>query len=231
MLNISPIPIYTAGGIAPGPYLVQAEAPEGYPVTLDEAKAYLRVDGSDEDAVIAGMLAAACDHIQMQTGRALGMQKWELHLDHFPEVGPNGRGMRFIDIPFPPCVSVDEIAYRTGALDDPPIWTPIDPADYTVELPIGPLAVPARAFPVSNGNAWWPLLGFYWDDAVRVSFTAGYPLDTATPPATILPPPLKQAILLTLNDFYCNRGGTSAKQLYANPAVEALIGSYRVWAF
>lgn len=229
MLNISPIPIYTPGGIAAGPFLIQSDAPTAEIISLADAKAYLRVDSTDEDQTIAGMVAAACDYIQAQTGRALGRQSWELHLDHFPAVGVNGRGFNFIDIPFPPCVSVDDIAYR-AAPSGPDQWTTIDPATYMVELPTGPIPPPARVIPQGSNAAWWPALS-YWSDAVRVTFTAGYPQDTSTPPATALPPALRQAILLTLNDYYCNRGGASAKQLYANPAVESLIGSYRVWAF
>lgn len=47
-----------------------AEAPPA-PVSLQEVKAYLRIAGSEEDAVIAGLVRVAADMCEAFTGRAL----------------------------------------------------------------------------------------------------------------------------------------------------------------
>lgn len=205
MLSLTPLPRINHDSRFPlaGPFMVQMTAPASYPVSLTEAKAHLRIDGSDEDAVVTGMIAAASDHVEAQTGRALLTQQWELHLERFPA--------GYIDIPMPPCRSIGEIAVRQAD------WVVVDPAGYRAELPAGPRALPGRVFPV----AAWPSSAVT-QDAVRIKFSAGY--DTA-------PPALKSAILLALSDLYCNRGAQAEKQLFENATVEALIGPYRVYAF
>src|SRR3954469_24916091 len=58
------------------------------PVTLADAQAYLRVDHSDDDAVISALIAGARSHIEAQTKRALITQTWRLIRDGWP---PDGR--------------------------------------------------------------------------------------------------------------------------------------------
>jgi hypothetical protein len=50
------------------------------PVTLAEAKLFARVDGSDEDALMGALIAAARLHVESITGRALITQTWRLVL-------------------------------------------------------------------------------------------------------------------------------------------------------
>src|SRR3954463_8761749 len=54
------------------------------PVTLADAKAYLRVDNDDDDAVISALIAGARSHIEAQTRRALITQTWRLVRDVWP---------------------------------------------------------------------------------------------------------------------------------------------------
>src|SRR5882672_6742899 len=167
MLSLTPLPILRVEGLRPvGPYLVLTTPPEGYPVSLEEAKAQLRVTDPGEDAVIEAMLQASCDTIENETRRALMTQQWELHLDQFPTVA--SWGIPFIDLPFPPCQAVDEIAYR----DASGAYVVVDPASYRVALPVGPKAMPARIWPPNT--TYWPQLYSGEMDSVRVTFTAGY---------------------------------------------------------
>jgi uncharacterized phiE125 gp8 family phage protein len=62
--------------------------PAAEPVTLADAKAYLRVAHSDDDAVIAALIAGARSHVEAQTRRALITQTWRLIRDGWP---PDGR--------------------------------------------------------------------------------------------------------------------------------------------
>ena len=57
------------------------------PVTLADAKAYLRVDNDDDDAVISALIAGARAHVEAQTRRALITQTWRLVRDAWPGDG------------------------------------------------------------------------------------------------------------------------------------------------
>src|SRR5690348_5785828 len=59
-------------------YLIAGPGEE--PVSLAEAKAFARVDGSDEDALVSALIAAARLHVESLTGRALVTQTWRLVL-------------------------------------------------------------------------------------------------------------------------------------------------------
>jgi hypothetical protein len=60
-------------------YLIAGPGEE--PVSLAEAKAFCRIDGSDEDALLGALIAAARLHVESITGRALVTQTWRLLLD------------------------------------------------------------------------------------------------------------------------------------------------------
>ena len=59
-------------------YLIVGPGEE--PVSLAEAKLHARVDGSDEDALVSALIAAARLHVESLTGRALVTQTWRLVL-------------------------------------------------------------------------------------------------------------------------------------------------------
>jgi uncharacterized phiE125 gp8 family phage protein len=69
------------------PFPVLVTPPVAAPVSLAEAKAHLRVDFDDEDALISGLIDAATQHLDGWSGvlgRALMPQTWEMSLDRFP---------------------------------------------------------------------------------------------------------------------------------------------------
>ena len=51
------------------------------PVTRAEAKAWCRIDGDAEDALVEALIAAARLHVESATGRALIEQSWRLVLE------------------------------------------------------------------------------------------------------------------------------------------------------
>ncbi len=65
------------------PYISQVIAPTSEPLTLTEAKLYLRVDHSDDDAVITRMIAASRRKAESYVRRSLITQSWRLMFDDY----------------------------------------------------------------------------------------------------------------------------------------------------
>jgi hypothetical protein len=60
-------------------------APPGEePVTLAEAKAFCRIDGDGDDALVSALIAAARLQVESLSGRALVTQTWRLTLEDVP---------------------------------------------------------------------------------------------------------------------------------------------------
>src|SRR5690242_14642320 len=57
------------------------------PLSLAEAKAFLRVEHDDDDDIIAALIAGARIHVEAQTRRALITQSWRLVRDCWPQDG------------------------------------------------------------------------------------------------------------------------------------------------
>ena len=66
-------------------YLLAGPAQE--PVSLAEARAFLRVDDTAEDGLIGTLIGAARLHVEGVTGQALLAQSWRLVLDAWPDSG------------------------------------------------------------------------------------------------------------------------------------------------
>jgi uncharacterized phiE125 gp8 family phage protein len=66
-------------------YLLAGPAEE--PVSLVEAKAFLKVDDAAEDGLITTLIGAARLHVEGVTGKALLAQSWRIVLDDWPDTG------------------------------------------------------------------------------------------------------------------------------------------------
>ena len=75
-------------------------APAAEPVTADEVKDQLRLDGTDQDTMIDLLIAAARAGVEKYLGRALITQTLQLFYDSFPAE---------IELPYPPYQSVSHI--------------------------------------------------------------------------------------------------------------------------
>ena len=95
-------------------YLLAGPAEE--PVSLVEAKAFLKVDDAAEDGLITTLIGAARLHVEGVTGRALLAQSWRVVLDDWP-------GDRQVKLPVTPFMPVTKItAYDVaGAGHDIPL--------------------------------------------------------------------------------------------------------------
>ncbi|MCX7319458.1 MAG: head-tail connector protein, partial [Hyphomicrobiales bacterium] len=62
-------------------------SPTQEPLSLLESKAFLRVAHEDDDTVIAALIAAARNHVEAATRRALLTQTWRFVFDAWPRTG------------------------------------------------------------------------------------------------------------------------------------------------
>ena len=161
--------------------LTQVSRPVGELVPLDRVKAHLRVDGTDEDALIGGYLLAAVGLAENHTRRCFLPRPMLLSLFWRPASG--------IDLPTAPVQSVDSIVYETADGEE----TVMAPASYRSILD-GDMAL---ILPVSRWD--WPEASRA--GRVKVAFTAGYPT------AEDVPGDIIAAVLLLVGHLYANREG------------------------
>ena len=161
--------------------LVLTSAPALEPVTLAEAKAHLRVDGSAEDVLISSLIMTSRLHIEAALGLALINQSWKLIRDAWP-AGSS------VKIPIRPVQSVTQA--RVLAADGTP--TTMSAADYVLEGQ----GVPPRF--VRTGLTW-PVPGRV-AAGIEISFVAGYGAAPSDVPA-----PIRQALLMLVGHWYEHR--------------------------
>jgi len=178
------------------------------PVTLAQAKQFIRVEHDDDDDVITALIAGSRIHVETQTRRALITQSWRLVRDVWPELG---------------CVPVLPVPLRT--LDAARVYKadgstlPVDLAAFIVDKAAAParLSFTRGALPPPGR----PVAG------IEIDVTCGY----GGAPETI-PEALRQAIRLLVAHWYENRGLVAIGQEIAvlPETVAALIAPYRVLA-
>lgn len=190
--------------------VVVIDAPEGDLITLDEAKAHLRVDFDDDDDYIQSLIDAAVAHVDGPAGwlgRALLTQTLELRCDEF--------GTCDIPLPFPPISEVVSIKYD----DDDGAEQTVDDTVYRL---VGQPSAPRIALAY---NEAWPTVRWQ-SEAVRIQYLAGYG------EAADVPKPIKQAVLLLIGHWYANREavnvGTTVTELPM--AVKSLLFPYQILA-
>lgn len=175
-------------------------------VSLEEAKAHLRVDTAEEDALIEAYIKAATEHVEKATGRALITQTWQYTQDYFPPPGA------FMRLPRVPVQSVTFLKY----LDASGVLTTLAATEYLVDL------TPYFAEILLGYQKTWPTIRGQ-RAAIVVEFVAGYGNEPSSVPA-----PLKAAVLLLLGDLYMSReANIIGTIIQENPTVERLIHSYR----
>ena len=182
--------------------LTLVTSPAAEPVSLADAKAHLKVDGTDDELLIASLIVAARARAEWHTGRAFVTQSWTLWLDAWPASG-------IVEIPLPPLQSVTQVARY--ALDD--TRSIVDPSVYQVDAASAPARLAGKVdfAPPTNLRAV---------NAVEIAFTAGYGA------ASTVPQPVKQAILQIVADLYTNRGDEAD---IVSSVAQALLAPYRVF--
>jgi len=194
-------------------------APTVEPVSLEEARLFLRIDSDpgEEDALIASMITAARQEAEKITRRQLITATWELRLDYFPET---------IYLPMPPLQSVAPIApvviggvkYLDAAGVE---QTLTENTDYLVDT----YSEPGRITP-AYGEVWPPI--YPVPNAVRIVYKAGY-----GDAATSVPAAIKNWIKAMVGSLWENRETAvvtpSTLTLVNLGFLDGLLDNYRVF--
>jgi len=166
------------------------QSPQLEPLTLAQAKAYLRITGTDQDTVIARQIAAARAWAEAFMHRALISQTWDVVLDGFatPIELPLGRTLSVAYVAY---TDADGVVQTLEGTSSSPVGT-----DYQEDLTgtDGGLIVPPR-------NGAWPAVDSQSPAPVRVRFSAGYGATAASIPQDIV-----SAIEFRLADLFESRG-------------------------
>lgn len=178
---------------------------------LADMKAWLRVDFSDDDVLIQGMIDGAIQHLDGRDGwlnRALGPQTWELRLDEFcfPE----------IMIPLPPLISVDSVKYYDDA---------------GAEQTLSPTAYQVSGVGGRNKGSVSLRYGSRWPttdrrrEAISIRFQAGYDDEPA------VPAPIITSLKRIVASMYETREAVVIGQTVVKlpGGVESNLAPYRVW--
>jgi len=166
------------------------------PLTLTEAKAYLKVDHTDEDTLIGQMIREARSWTETFLGRALIDQTWKLTLERFPASGQHNPHAS-ITLPKGHTIAVTAFTYRDtdgtlGTLTGMEV-SPIG-SDYQWDLGD------------EGGGVLRPAWGDSWPatrdtiDPLNITFRAGYTTSAG------IPEQILAGLKWKLADLYATRG-------------------------
>jgi len=175
------------------------------PVSLEEAKAHLRLAGSDDDDYVSALIVAARLQVETAIRRVLIDQTWRIYRDDWPDDGS-------IDLPIAPVRSIVEIVVY-DADGDP---TTLAPTAWALDA----ASVPARLRLLGTGPApGRPLNG------IEIDVVAGY-----GPSGVAVPQSLRLAIMMLVARWFENREGAGFGIVPSavTDAFEALVAPHRV---
>lgn len=178
--------------------------PTSEPVTVAEAKLAARVDGTEFDQLLPGLIAGARAQAEQECGRHWAQQTWRTELEDWPA------SSTFIPL-WRPTAAV--VAYWNGAS-----WATLAANQYVVaSVPGGVQVVPAL-------SVSWPLLPTVAaGPRVRIDLTVG------EPQAATVPEGVKTYIKALVAWWLRAPEAAGGTQMVANPHLRALLHPWRVW--
>lgn len=185
-------------------YLLAGPATE--PITLADAKAFLRVDGNAEDALITTLIVSARLHVEGVTGKAMIAQTWRKLVDAWPADGT-------VRLARGPVLSLSAITAYDAEGDAH--------------------VVPLAGFVPEQGDAparlimpqTLPTLPVLRDrQAIEIDYVAGFGTDADTVPAD-----LKQAMLTLVGYWFENRDAVivAGSGAVVPPGFDRLVAAHR----
>ncbi len=184
-------------------------SPAVEPVTIDEVKLHLRVDGDDEILLIANLIQAARETVENLCGPLI-TQTWYQYEDRFPAGA-------VINIVKPRLQTVTSLKY-----------TDTDESTETFSSDYYDLNIVDEHHPkiVLKDEYSWPSDTLTEVNPIEIIFTCGYGTSAASVPMM-----LRHAMLLLIGNWYEERQiAVVGKLISTIPwAIEALIANYRYW--
>jgi len=181
-------------------------APTWFPVSLAEAKLYLRATSdASEDDLITSLIVSATRLFEHETGITVASQTRELTLDNFPGA---------IKLEFPPVQSIASIKYD----DAEGVEQTLSSLDYKLDN-------------ASEKRGWVvPVVGKTWPDTyeraintVRVRYVSGWAY------AAIVPDEIKLWIKAHVATWYENRSADMPQQMIRQPSLDGIVLRYRIF--
>ncbi|CAM5426940.1 Phage gp6-like head-tail connector protein OS=Afipia felis OX=1035 GN=NCTC12722_02678 PE=4 SV=1 [Afipia felis] len=178
--------------------------PEAEPISVSDAKAYLRVETDDDDVLIASLIAAARSHVEALGRCVLLTQSWRLVLDGWP---PDGR--------IRPKLGPLSAVAAARVYDEAGAAHPIGQENFVLDAAQGVIALRGCALPQPGRTA----------AGIEIDIVAGF-----GDAGSDVPPALMQALRMLIAHWYDNRGmiAIGASIAVMPPSVNALIASHRV---
>ncbi len=177
--------------------------PLALPVSVAQAKEFLKIETNDDDQLIADLIKQATSHISALCGRKLITQTWRLFFDDLPT-------NKLLELNIAPISALVEVRYFDKA-GDPQI---ISPQGYEFD----PYSFPAR-LKVTSSICTGPDL-----NGIEVDVHVGYGITAIDVPGNII-----RAIFITIAHWYEFRGAVHpSDQPLSNPAgLNRLIAPYK----
>lgn len=185
--------------------------PSVEPLGLDDARAFLRLDGHDEDALVSSLCTAARQWAERHTKRGFIDQVWRLTLDgNMPFLGGAWPSDRALDLLGAPLISVSQVvSYDQDG--NAHVW---DPGDYALDV----TGTSGRLL-LKDGNSW--LVGGRRFASLAVDYHVGYGTS-----ASDVPEAIRMALSQIVAAWFQTRGALSG----AIPeSALAILAPYRLW--
>jgi len=181
-------------------------APLIEPVSLDLAKAHLRVTDASEDTLISLYIKSARETAEHRTGRTMIEQTLEFSLDNFADA---------IELPTSNVSEIVSVKYINTSGTE----TTLAPSSYYLDSSsLTNWIIPAYGvpFPSTLGSA----------NGVTIQFKAGYGATADLVPANVI-----TWMLLAIGSMYAHRESVSDGQTYELPKsfCDGLLDSVRTW--
>lgn len=178
-------------------------APALEPVSLDEAKAFLRLDQAEEDGLLGTLITAARLMIEAASSRMLVDQSWRIVLDRWPDSGE-------IRLPLSPVHAITAARVYDAAGLAQTVSASALRLDGAADPPL--ICVVASVPPIGRAHA-----------AIEIDVVAGYGAAVATVPAL-----LRQAVLQLAARWFEQRGEVVAGDAAGLPReILALVAPFR----
>ncbi len=222
--------------------LIEVTPAANEPLSVADAKAWMRVETDADDVLITGLVRAARQYVEKITGRKLVSSVWQQAMDRFPllpnsqfapgnpnvlqpvlnNLWPINPAAWAIFLMQNPVISVDSVTYFDGSGN----LQTMPSSDWILDN----ASRQARLTPATG--SYWPVCQFR-TGAVTIQFTCGYAAAVGAMPA--MPETDLMSIKLLTAQWYQNREAVvvapSMKPVKLPWALESLLDVDRLYSF